>query len=459
MITAPSRAWEVVGSMSSSNISWDVQDQNDRIISILAWVVVVVLVLYASVYFYKQVYAFDGRAGTVAGAAGRGRRPVRHTVGPVQTAGVIDPEADARRDAMASPPSLTVERPLRAPPHELAVHAVTDVGAASPRVAAPRREYAPAPIASAAAVLEDGAPASPRSARWSVRIGEAAPTAREAQRLLLKLPLVLQDIRFVQTPAGWAIHVGQFRTQDEAVSLARKAARYGASVAIVEPGGTLAPASGIETAGGRPAVRVAARGAPVTSQSRTRRLARAVATARRPAAAARTVRPAPARGSAEAASEAVAGDESAEDGSPAIGSEQEAVLRAPDVRSLAVTGARRGGERGPQRRPPAAAAREDGARAAVDAGAETGTGAPPDEARPASYSLQVGAFSTEQKAREVASDLRQKGHAARIDESSSGDETLYRVRVGSYLDGRQAHAAARRVSGELGFSEVRVIKD
>lgn len=41
--------------MDNPTVSWEIRDENDRIISILAWVVVVVLVVYAMIFFYKQI--------------------------------------------------------------------------------------------------------------------------------------------------------------------------------------------------------------------------------------------------------------------------------------------------------------------------------------------------------------------------------------------------------------------
>jgi cell division protein FtsN len=74
------------------------------------------------------------------------------------------------------------------------------------------------------------------------------------------------------------------------------------------------------------------------------------------------------------------------------------------------------------------------------------------------YALQVGAFTTEAKAKSVATDLRSKGLSAKVDENADSDRVLYRVRVGSFEDNHSASAAARQVSSELGYKEIQVVK-
>jgi len=45
--------------VDNPTVSWEIRDENDRIISILSWVVVSVLVVYALVFAYKQFHASD----------------------------------------------------------------------------------------------------------------------------------------------------------------------------------------------------------------------------------------------------------------------------------------------------------------------------------------------------------------------------------------------------------------
>lgn len=53
--------------MDNPTVSWEIRDENDRIISILAWVVVVVLVVYAMIFFYKQIHQPARSARPVVG--------------------------------------------------------------------------------------------------------------------------------------------------------------------------------------------------------------------------------------------------------------------------------------------------------------------------------------------------------------------------------------------------------
>lgn len=67
------------------------------------------------------------------------------------------------------------------------------------------------------------------------------------------------------------------------------------------------------------------------------------------------------------------------------------------------------------------------------------------------FSIQVGAFSKRDNADSLAVLLNQKGHNAYVDKVYSGDNLIYRVRVGQYNTKEQAEAQARSLAQE-GFS-------
>ena len=75
---------------------------------------------------------------------------------------------------------------------------------------------------------------------------------------------------------------------------------------------------------------------------------------------------------------------------------------------------------------------------------------------PSPFVVQLGAFSSEERAREMVRQLRRQKFQARIEPVQRGGERLYRVRVVGLPD-RDSASAIRGRLVELGYAEAQVI--
>jgi len=546
--------------MSSQNVSWDIQDQNDRIISILAWVVVVVLVIYAGVYFYKQALGLSHRMGSFPTMGQRASLPERPGLGEALAhqaplSSRVAPAIPPVGEPEASPVNSTVSyRPSpRQSDSERNASALVPHGA---RVDASAQSPVPRTI--------DSSVASGRG--FAVRVGPFK-TARDAHQKLLSIPVVVQDIDFPKKNGHWFLQVGRFATKGEASTLLQKMGAesgQGEVVAIgpngdesdgeahadvgsthgqpVEPRAKRAdlvtkdetmsrPGGESQTAEPRPASRVKgdlkradsqAEGsdAPLSRPSNAATKARGGKT--RPAATAKkTIRPesdsesdsaesaaeegVAARRTAKRSSEEVSSDDGRDtarrttpatrtsgrqrEAAGAVSAEEPAeeksveptrkVRRTVSPRENNDLDSSTSESATSEERPLVASASSAGRRpsskvrvtseeedvtpesvvaratAASGSDGESEASIPATAARRAStgagkYVLHVGSYTTEGRARDVAGELRNKGHLAKVDESEDEGRTVYRVRVGAYKDKRSATLQARRVSDELG---------
>jgi DedD protein len=99
---------------------------------------------------------------------------------------------------------------------------------------------------------------------------------------------------------------------------------------------------------------------------------------------------------------------------------------------------------------PATPARRDIATpaAAPRSSAASPSTAPAGESAPVTtpaWAVQLGAFSTRDKAEGLVSDLRRRGYAAFVLEYRAGGKLLHRVRVGPEQDRARADAIAERL--------------
>ncbi|MGQ0428484.1 MAG: SPOR domain-containing protein [Gammaproteobacteria bacterium] len=78
---------------------------------------------------------------------------------------------------------------------------------------------------------------------------------------------------------------------------------------------------------------------------------------------------------------------------------------------------------------------------------------PPDPAAPTAWAVQLGAFSTRDKAEGLVANLRRRGYAAFVLEYRAGGQVLHRVRVGPEQDRARAVAVAQRLRQD-GFQPV-----
>ena len=562
--------------MSSPNVSWDIQDQNDRIISILAWVVVVVLVLYASVYFYKQAKGLAERPSLANDPKLAQTGAIANPATPASPAASASPAAelalgvgDATRVVTHRPlSSASPDAPLFAPADPFSATKAHGVNDAKPTAAAPAAAD-PAPSASG----------------YAVRVTTVYPSSEAARKALFALDVPITDLDFVPQGDGVVLQLGKFKNLDGAKGLMKKLQAHSAPAEIVSldevarlaaatpkqprsPAGkkpatavadasTAAEASTDEAAAPKSAAKGKTAKSAKTAHPAADPLGRGLAEKRGHARAdaaitdaggadlAEATTPRPARKSpkkTKTPGAPAAADDATDSAEPAplANSEEAAVAGAPDVRTMGrrkATTADDAGTRGvigavatgdaddtatgadaadatttrrkpvnTRRKPaapkatgelpdadaadevdaspatPAPAARrptprarrtsattdpsasqptseeEEGARSPSGVAQEVATAAR-DSGAAGRFSLQVGAYSTEDKAKAVAGQLRSSGFAARVDESVSGESTVYRVRLGSYSDTNQAQAARRRVAGELGFPDVRVIRD
>jgi cell division septation protein DedD len=481
--------------MSNPNVSWDIQDQNDRIISILAWVVVVVLVLYACVYFYKQ-------------ARGVAERPTGRT-----------PDARlASGGNVGAPPVTGALRPTNAVAPELTVPGDNTRVVSHRPVVRPSPASEPlarVPLSTDPAVSVGTPPTS--SAGYAVRIGKPHGSPQEAQKELFKLPVVVQDINFVQEGASWVLQVGKYKTLEEAKAFVKRIQPHISSAEIVAldaaPAAAPAPVRTAEAKPARVERRPAAKPAAADEPAPRARAAKPAPRAK-PEPVARTTgaekrgRTRPERKPAKPVEVALATtDESETETETAVAGDAAAL--APDARALArgagergVLGAVTTGDEDEQpvrarrkitiaepdedgeidaapRRRRAVADEEESEEPVVEGTSNRGLVASSATARARSatsvaaelqdaaadrgpaghYSLQVGAFASEDKARAVAGQLRSNGVSARVDEAVTGESTIYRVRVGKYANNREAQTEKRRIAGELGYGDVRVIRD
>jgi DedD protein len=79
--------------------------------------------------------------------------------------------------------------------------------------------------------------------------------------------------------------------------------------------------------------------------------------------------------------------------------------------------------------------------------------ADPPAAGTAAWAVQLGAFSTREKAEGLVADLRNRGYAAFVLEYRAGGQLLHRVRVGPEQDRARAAAIAERLRKD-GFQPV-----
>lgn len=526
--------------MSSQNVSWDIQDQNDRIISILAWVVVVVLVLYAGVYFYKQARGAGDRPGLLTDA--RLSQPGTTTPPPTFPAVAVPQGPPSPSPELA----VTGGDTTRVVSHRPVVHATP---AETAPITAPPPPFGQA-AAETAAAPEATPDLPPSAAGYAVRIGAPYASPKQAQDALFQLPVSVQDVDFVQDGDTWLLQVGKYKTVDEAKALLKKVQPHIQPAEIIalsdQPApkkpssrATKTPKAGADASTTASAATDKPARAPKTPKSSTKaaatRAAKAAAEApprgvagklgrtKKPvetevpdaedadeaAAAApeestkprtRAKRPAPEDSTESGVVAAVAAGDTSDEAStpsdtesteprrkPAAARRRTAASTAGDVQPFtAETDASGEVDASPTsaaNRRPNARSRRTSAGTATDASAEAtaseeepvqaparprtatsvqqqiATAARAEEAGSHRYSLQVGAYSSEEKARTVASQLRSNGLAARVDEAVTGDTTVFRVRLGSFGDTTEAQTARRRVAGELGFPDVRVIKD
>jgi tetratricopeptide (TPR) repeat protein len=68
----------------------------------------------------------------------------------------------------------------------------------------------------------------------------------------------------------------------------------------------------------------------------------------------------------------------------------------------------------------------------------------------ASYSVQIGAFSSNKNARNLVNKLQNKGYSAYVQDSSSQGKPIYKVRIGKLLNHRDAQALERKLN-KLGY--------
>lgn len=99
--------------MNLQNTPWDYQE-HDRVISILAWVVVVVLVIYASVFFYKQITTAPERPHDLTLA--QGTEPVTATAPPVLPPVDTEPAQPVEPPPVKPPVVSTPVNPPEPPP-------------------------------------------------------------------------------------------------------------------------------------------------------------------------------------------------------------------------------------------------------------------------------------------------------------------------------------------------------
>jgi DedD protein len=107
-----------------------------------------------------------------------------------------------------------------------------------------------------------------------------------------------------------------------------------------------------------------------------------------------------------------------------------------------------GREEGPAERQPSA--RDEPVTSPVPAPTPA---ADPPAAQTAAWAVQLGAFSTREKAEALVADLRGRGYAAFVLEYRAGGQLLHRVRVGPEQDRARAAAVADRLRKD-GFQPV-----
>lgn len=76
-----------------------------------------------------------------------------------------------------------------------------------------------------------------------------------------------------------------------------------------------------------------------------------------------------------------------------------------------------------------------------------------ESGEPPAWAVQLGAFSTREKAEGLVADLRRRGYAAFVLEYRAGGQVLHRVRVGPEQDRARAAAIAERLRKD-GFQPV-----
>ncbi|MBI3890275.1 MAG: SPOR domain-containing protein [Candidatus Wallbacteria bacterium] len=403
--------------MNLQNTPWDYQE-HDRIISILAWVVVVVLVIYASVFFYKQITTAperpvhetpaapvatapgDESQGTAGGEAKNPEPP--QTVAPVTVAKLEPTPHPPPQPAFRMPPVVTatpppppVTRPA-APPPAPVVAAPPPAPPVAVPVAPPAVAVHPAPPA----------PPRPRSERMTLKIGKFA-SAGEAVRTGVELGIDGHSFTPVRDPLTnrYTLHFGEFTGWKDAIEVMEAIKGKNSALDVVVwpiPSSADGPSGSEDFASPRPAP-----GSPPTAPApgKTAPHGVAPATAQRPAGAL------PSRPAAAAASA--------------------------------------------QR--PLAPAKPAPARPAAARAASTDSAQPQDSAEPLHPAAPAGPFVVRVASYKVAGNaqttvraLAKSGFRATMDRTSVRGEPWFRVHVGGFQSADEARRAIPKIERSSG---------
>jgi hypothetical protein len=232
--------------MNLQNTPWDYQE-HDRIISILAWVVVVVLVIYASVFFYKQITTAPERPRDLTMV--EGTQPLTATAPPilppvesaeqppVEQPPVRPPVVTAPVKPPIAPPVVATRPPVTHPPVKPPPQ-VTPVVTQPPPQVAPVKPPEPPPVTPPVAELPPVQPPPvtepPRGERMTLKLGTFM-SAGEAVRSGVGLGIDGHTFTPVRDPLTnrYTLHFGEFTGWKDAIVVMEKIRAKDASLDVV----------------------------------------------------------------------------------------------------------------------------------------------------------------------------------------------------------------------------------
>ncbi|MBI2943529.1 MAG: SPOR domain-containing protein [Candidatus Wallbacteria bacterium] len=211
--------------MNLQNTPWDYQE-HDRIISILAWVVVVVLVIYASVFFYKQITTSPERPVRDPGGVSQPTddpAAVAQTATPETVPPVLPVVEPPTPPAITRPAPPVTVAPPPPPVRPVAVVAQPPPVAVTPAPPPPVSVPAPTPpprIVSSPPPAPPPVQPSARGERMTLKIGKF-PSAGEAVRTGVELGIDGHSFTPVKDPLTnrFTLHFGEFTGWKDAIAV------------------------------------------------------------------------------------------------------------------------------------------------------------------------------------------------------------------------------------------------
>lgn len=206
--------------MNSLQGGWGIQDRHDRVLSWLSAIVVSLLVLYALIFFMRQVMPPGGsaRAATPTPAVTGGPRPP--TARPTTSSRIPTRLATlpVTLPAVTRPPPTrpVLPSPSPRPPTPSAAAVLPTV--APPPTPPPTTRRLPA-VRPATSLPPPPVTARAPSRRYFVRVGDAFASGQEALSFALEHDISDFKLTPASDAAGAALYLdtGNFRTQDEAL--------------------------------------------------------------------------------------------------------------------------------------------------------------------------------------------------------------------------------------------------